>query len=408
MNQAAGIYLSIPFCKAKCSFCNFASDVFAASRMQGYIDRLCAEIRAARAVARSRGAAFPDSFDSIYFGGGTPSLLEPALFRQIFDCLRDEFAFTGMPEITVECAPGQLSDATLEELQRQGMNRLSFGVQSFVDRETSAVGRLHSPQDCLDELARVGRAGVGRLALDLIVGLPHQTAESWLHSVDQAITSGVEHVSVYMLEVDEDSRLGREALAHGSRYHAPHLPDEDAAADWYVAACERLADAGIEQYEISNFARTGGESRHNLKYWSRDPYLGFGLDAHSMLHTSASQTQAVRWANTSDFDAYLGSPSNNPLAARFVPSSKPEVDRVDEDAAFEETMFLGLRLNRGIDLDSVQAKFGISRVAAMLEGLRDVETAGLVEGQGNRLRLTDRGRMVSNEVFSRLLLQPAT
>ncbi len=407
MSQPAGVYLSVPFCKAKCSFCNFASDVFAASRMQAYVDRLCAEIRSARAIAQQRGAVLPDTLDTLYFGGGTPSLLEPALFRQLFDTLRAEFTFAAAPEITVECAPSQLSDATLEELQRQGMNRLSFGVQSFVDQESAAVGRLHTPQNCLDELARVSRAGVSRLALDLIVGLPHQTAESWLHSVDQAIASGVEHVSIYMLEVDEDSRLGREALAHGSRYHAPHLPDEDAAADWYLAACDRLSAAGISQYEISNFARPGGESRHNLKYWHRAPYIGFGLDAHSMLHAAGSRTKAIRWANSDDLDAYLGPDPANPLAARFQPSVEPEVDRIDEDAAFEETMFLGLRLIQGVDLDQIQADYGSARIQSMLEALREVEEAGLVERKGSRLQLTAKGRMISNEVFSRLLLTPA-
>ncbi len=186
-------------------------------------------------------------------------------------------------EITLECAPGQLSDETLAELLQQGMNRISFGVQSFVDRETAAVGRLHTEQQCEAELSRVRAAGVEEINIDLIAGLPHQTAQSWKYSVEQAIASGAPHVSVYMLEVDEESRLGREMLEKGSRYSASAVPSEDETAEWYQYACSALHAAGVPQYEISNFARPGHRSRHNLKYWQRQPYIGFGLDAHSML-----------------------------------------------------------------------------------------------------------------------------
>ena len=388
MSDSLGIYVSVPFCKAKCSFCNFASGVFAAERIDGYVGRLIEEMRGARAYAGTLGAELPALVDTVYFGGGTPSLLSPEVIARVFAGIRGEFAVASDAEITVECAPGQMSDAGLAAWQREGVDRLSFGVQSFVDRECAAVGRLHTGFECRDELRRMQAAGFERLGIDLIVGLPHQTFDSWHYSVQEAIASGVEHVSVYMLEVDEDSRLGREALAGGRRYGAGELPEEDRVADWYEAGCEWLADAGLKQYEISNFAREGGESRHNRKYWERKPYLGFGLDAHSMLRIGLG---GVRWANPEEMDAYVGL-----MGTRGF---ERVVDKVRKEAAFEETLFLGLRLVEGVDLAGLEAAFGMRP-----DGLEEMEAAGLVWVGGGRLRLTGRGRMASNEVFGRLLV----
>jgi oxygen-independent coproporphyrinogen-3 oxidase len=407
MNPPVGIYISVPFCKAKCTFCNFASGVFAADRMQRYVDRVCEEIRTARAGAGKIGALVSRQVDSIYFGGGTPSLLGPQQFRQIFGSLRDEFDLADNAEITLECAPGQLADDTLAELLQQGMNRISFGVQSFVDKETAAVGRLHTREECEAEIARVGAAGVSNINIDLIAGLPYQTEQSWQHSVEQAIGSGAPHVSVYMLEVDEESRLGKEMLAKGSRYHASDVPSEDETAEWYQQACDMLDGAGVHQYEISNFAREGRHSRHNLKYWQRQPYLGFGLDAHSMLLTGGG---AVRFANTDDLDAYLDDADMpDPFGLRQVSRamSAPEADVIGRDEAFEEALFLGLRLNEGVSLTELRDRFGDGMVRDAMPALREVEDAGLLEVLPDRVRLTSRGRMVSNEVFSRLLV-PAT
>src|SRR6266436_5292844 len=248
MAGPVGVYISVPFCKAKCTFCNFASGVFGAERMQQYVDRLCGEIRRSRAAAQNIAAALPRNVDTIYFGGGTPSLLSAQQFRQIFNHLRGEFDLANDAEITLECAPGQLSDETLDELLQQGMNRISFGVQSFVDRETAAVGRLHTQQQCETEFARVRAAGVDEINIDLIAGLPHQTAHSWRYSVDQAIATEVPHVSVYMLEVDDESRLGREMLEQGTRYGAMYVPSEDDTAAWYQQACTAFRAAGVQQY----------------------------------------------------------------------------------------------------------------------------------------------------------------
>jgi oxygen-independent coproporphyrinogen-3 oxidase len=340
----------------------------------------------------------PERVDTVFFGGGTPSLLSAEQMRRIFAALRGEFVVDQDAEVTLECAPGQLGEEALEELLRQGMNRMSFGVQSFVDREAAGVGRLHTRESCLKEIARVRAAGVSDVNVDLIVGLPHQTAESWRESVEVAIGSGVPHMSVYMLEVDEDSRLGREMLAEGTRYGAGATPSEDETAEWYGAACEWLEAAGIRQYEISNFARAGHGSLHNVKYWRREPYVGFGLDAHSMLRTGG--VDAVRWANGDDLEAYL--------AGRFEGrGSGFEGEVIGRERGFEEAMFLGLRMNEGVDLRVLRAEFGEGLVGDVRTALRDVREAGLVERDRDWVRLTARGRMASNEVFGRLLVVAA-
>ena len=407
MAGPVGIYISVPFCKAKCTFCNFASGVFGADRMERYVDRLCGEIRSSHAAAEGLAATLPRDVDTIYFGGGTPSLLSALQFQQIFQALRGEFEIASGAEITLECAPGQLASETLEELQRQGMNRISFGVQSFVDRETAAVGRLHTERDCETEFARVRAAGVEEINIDLIAGLPHQTEESWRYSVEHAIASGAPHISVYMLEVDDESRLGREMLEQGSRYSASAVPSEDESAEWYQRACVALNEAGVEQYEISNFARPGHRSRHNLKYWQRAPYRGFGLDAHSML---LANDKAVRFANTSDLEGYLADASKDTPFRVILPTEETaaaEVDVVGRSQAFEESLFLGLRLNEGVDLNRLRGEFGDVVLQEAMPALLEVRDAGLLELNSDSMRLTASGRMVSNEVFSRLLVASA-
>ena len=403
MHNTLGLYISIPFCKAKCTFCNFASDAFAPARMDRYVDRLCAEIASARTMAASLTAQLPDTVDTLYFGGGTPSLLEPRHIDQIFAVIKSEFTFTLNPEITLEAAPGQLTPTSLEAFQREHLNRVSLGVQSFIDRESFAIGRLHTRRICLDEISRLRAAGIKNFNLDLIAGLPHQTESSWQYSLDEAIKAEVPHISVYMLEVDEHSRLGAEILAHGARYGAATVPTDDQSAALYQLACDRLNAAGISQYEISNFARPGHQSRHNLKYWLRHPYLGFGLDAHSMLLTADA---AVRFSNTDNLDLYSAdSPSALPLYRSPLPP--PEVDRISETQAFEESLFLGLRLNAGVNLNQLRANFGASPCNEISLTIEELITAGLLASTQDTIALTDRGRMLSIEVFSRLLLTPA-
>jgi oxygen-independent coproporphyrinogen III oxidase len=431
-----GLYVSVPFCKTKCSYCNFASDVFSKAAYQNYVRRLIEDVNGARKLASNLGCALDDAADSIYLGGGTPSILDGEQLRRVFSALRGEFAITPGAEITVECAPGTITPALIEILLRCGVNRVSLGVQSFVDREAQAVGRLHKRGVVIEEIGRLRAEGIVDINVDLIAGLPHQTAESWRYSVEEAIATGVPHVSVYMLEVDNDSRLGRELIAGGTRYHAHFVPDDGATADFYLAACDFLERAGISQYEISNFAKTAGESSHNLKYWTRRPYIGFGVDAHSMVETRtaaasavkavseeadntrapkrstaaiqeqaccrpgcyaaqsesliAGECRAVRFATPDSLDAYM--------------NRKPhEVMRVSSRAALEEEFFLGLRLNRGIELEAIRAKFGQDAINAAVPAIDECLRDGLLEQPNETLRLTARGRLFSNEVFARFI-----
>jgi oxygen-independent coproporphyrinogen-3 oxidase len=403
MHAPVGLYLSVPFCKAKCSFCNFASDAFAPGSMDSYVDRLCEEIRGVRVRASKIGARLEREADSVYFGGGTPSLLSDAQFRRIFEALRGEFGLAADAEMTLECAPGQLAEETLEELLRQGVNRVSLGVQSFIDREAQAVGRLHTGVECEAEVARLGAAGVKDIGVDLIAGLPHQTETSWGESVQRAIQSRVTHVSLYMLEVDEDSRLGREVLAGGGRYGAAQVPSEDDAAALYELGCELLDAGGIRQYEISNFARDGHRSRHNMKYWRRMPYIGFGLDAHSMLPT---ELRVARFRNTDDLDIYLGAAAG-PFEIMRGESGAEHLEFVSGEAAFEESLFLGLRMNEGVRMDALREEFGSVMLDGVMPSLLEAQDAGLVVVDEQVVRLTARGRMASNEVFSRVLASTA-
>jgi oxygen-independent coproporphyrinogen-3 oxidase len=377
--------------------------VFGAERMDTYVDRLCVEIADAPGRAAGMRAEVPRAVDSVYLGGGTPSLLSAEQVGQVIAVLRREFDIAKDAEVTLECAPGQLGDETLDTLMRAGMNRVSFGVQSFVDSEARAVGRLHTRDMCIEEIERLRRGGVNDINVDLIVGLPGQTEETWRESVQVTLASGVPHISLYMLEVDEDSRLGREMLAAGARYSAAKVPDEDAIAEWYGVACEWLESAGVRQYEISNFAREGHRSRHNMKYWRRQPYLGFGLDAHSMLR---SGTDVVRFANTSELDMYLADTQKGRVLPMLGVGA--EVERVGRKEQFEEALFLGLRVNEGVSLAELRSEFGIALVDFIREPEDEIVAAGLMTRDGERIRLTARGRMASNEVFSRLLVVPAS
>ena len=383
MMERLGIYVSVPFCQAKCSFCNFASGVGGAAEIEAYTGRLCDEIAAIEEVAAGLGAILPRHVDTVYFGGGTPSLLEPEQLRRIFTALRGEFSIDAEAEITMEAAPGQIADDLLDAALGLGVNRVSLGVQSFVDRESTSVGRSHTQAECIAEMRRLRAAGVREIGADLIAGLPYQNMQSWEHSLCTAVQLAKEgsltHLSVYMFEVDEDSRLGREVLGGGARMHAPRVPAEDEAAAMYERACGLLGDTGFAQYEISNFAWQGmaHESRHNRKYWERAPYAGFGLDAHSML---TCERGVIRFANPDALAAYGQQPR--------------EVTRVSAAEAHEEEIFLGLRLSEGVPARLIEG--------TEFEGLVD---GGLMAIEHDRAKLTVRGRMVSNEVFGRLLEQ---
>lgn len=422
--MALGLYISVPFCRTKCSFCNFASDVFSKSAYENYVARLLEDIANSHQLSSGLGCVREEIADSVYLGGGTPSILESAQLLRIFEVVREKFEITSDAEITVECAPSTLTPTLIETLQQCGVNRVSLGVQSFVDQEAKSVGRLHKRATVLEEITRLREAGLDNINIDLIAGLPYQTAESWAFSVSETIATGVPHASVYMLEVDDESRLGSELIAGGARYHAHFVPDDDATADFYQQACDMLQASGMAQYEISNFARRGFESRHNLKYWTRQPYVGFGVDAHSLLYRqgerrASSPVQTGTLARSQDNGTgareNIEIEAESCLAIRFATPDSLEaymnrvpltLAPVSEQAAIEESFFLGLRLNRGLDLEALSFPEVHEQESAVWESaIRDCVRDGLLERQGTTVRLTAQGRLLSNEVFARFLVE---
>jgi oxygen-independent coproporphyrinogen-3 oxidase len=396
-SETLGLYISIPFCRSKCAYCNFASGVYPDSVQVRYVDRLVEDLAAVRAWAERMGVELPRRVDTVYLGGGTPSLLAPELVTRFFAAMRTEFNLDSNAEITVECAPGQLAGETLEALQAAGMNRASLGVQSFIDQEARVSGRRHGRAVALDEIQRLREAGISNLNVDLIAGLAGQTLASWEESLAMLAGSGVPHASIYMFEVDEDSRLGREVLAYGTRFHADLVPTDDAMARMYEVAIERLKQAGLDQYEISNFCRPGRESRHNLRYWQRRPYLGVGLDASSML-VGAPSADSRSWKAS-----VLRSTTSDEMKAFLAGSELVETTWLTPEQQYEEAWFLGLRLNVGVEVAALEREFGPATAASALKVVRRLAEDGLVVFDGQRVRLTARGRLLSNEVFQEFL-----
>jgi oxygen-independent coproporphyrinogen-3 oxidase len=400
--NALGLYISIPFCRSKCTYCNFASGVYPAGEHERYVERLLCDLQSAGEWARQAQVELPRRVDTVYLGGGTPSLLAPDLIARLFAAMRSEFDFDPDSEITVECAPGQIADATLEALAAVGVNRVSLGVQSFIDREARTSGRLHSRTIVDQDLRRLRAAGIANLNVDLIAGLAGQSFASWQESLEALVDSGVPHASIYMLEVDQDSRLGREMLAGGARYHAGLVPSDDAIAQMYIQAIERLARAGLAQYEISNFCRPGFASVHNLRYWRRRPYLGLGLDASSMLRAASHGSELTETLPV------LRSKSTDDLAAFFLASEPQEFTWLSPASQLEEAWFLGLRLNSGVRVADLEHEFSLAAVAPALEVVSRLEESGLLLSAGGSVRLTTRGQLLSNDVFQEFLgLAPA-
>lgn len=392
-SDALGLYLSVPYCRSKCTFCNFASGVYPASEHARYVDRLIADLAAARPWADRMGVHLPRRVDTVYLGGGTPSLLAPELLARLFADLRAEFDVAPDAEITVECAPGQIAEPTLQAMADLGVNRVSMGVQSFIDREAQVSGRLHSRAIVEEDVRRLLAAGIANLNLDLIAGLAGQTPASWDESLAALIETGVPHASVYMLEVDEDSRLGREMLSGGIRYYAEKVPPDDTIAEMYTRAIEKLGQAGLAQYEISNFCRPGFASRHNLRYWQRRPYLGLGLDASSALFAAEEDSERflLRSKTTDDLTAFLAAPE--PVETAWL----------SPVAQHEEAWFLGLRLNAGVNVAALQREFGAEPVAQAMEVVARLAGDGLLTSDGKRVRLTAQGQLLSNDVFQEFL-----
>jgi len=322
--------------------------------------------------------------DTIYIGGGTPSLLDPGLLGSILDTIPASFA-TELREVTLEADPETVTTTKAAAWVAAGINRISFGVQSFCDEELQAAGRMHRRADVYRAVPILREAGIQSISFDLIAGLPRQTAASWKRSLDELIALAPEHVSIYLLEVDEGSRLGAELLRGGTRYTAGAVPSEDQMAEFYELACDDLRGARYHHYEISNWARPGFASLHNLKYWRREPYLGFGAGAHSF-----SGTQ--RWANAHDPAQYAGAVQNGRLPVEQHETLTP-------DSALEEELFLGLRQLDGINVASLEQRYGVT----LGPRFAPLALAGLIERNGDIVRLVPNRVSVSNEVFVELM-----
>jgi len=385
-----GIYIQVPFCQTRCTYCNFHTGVVSSDRFAPYATAVCHEIREHRSFHKTAGIDLREEFsraivDTVYIGGGTPSLLDPVHLDSMIGSIRGAFV-CDLREITLEADPETITTDKARGWALSGINRVSFGVQSFVDAELVAAGRMHRRADIYRAVRILREAGISNISFDLIAGLPQQTRESWAQSLAELSTVEPQHVSVYILEVDEGSRLGREVLSGGKRYGAGAVPTDDEMATFYEAAGKVLGDAGYHHYEISNWAKPGSESAHNLKYWRREPYLGFGAGAHSF---SGSQ----RWANAHDAAAYAQSIN----AERRLPIESLET--VSPGQALDEELFLGLRQLDGINLKEIEAAYG-----ADLQGkISSLQKAGLVERQGDVIKLAPGKISVSNEAFVQLL-----
>src|SRR6266571_2976485 len=355
-----GIYVQVPFCQTKCTYCNFHTGVVASSRFAPYVEAVCREIRGHREFLGAAGIAWGNGVagrehsqewlchellvDTVYIGGGTPSLLEPVHLRNILDVIRETFA-GNLEEVTLEADPETIEAGKAAAWVQAGINRVSFGLQSFADKELMAAGRMHRRADIYRAAPILREAGIRNISFDLIAGLAHQTKESWRRSLEELAAMGPEHVSVYLLEVDEGSRLGKELLQGGGKYSAGAVPSEDEMAEFYEMAQEALGAAGYHHSEISNSAKPGFESRHNLKYWRREPYRGFGAGAHSFSGTE-------RWANAHDAAAYVAAVQGGQLPIE-------QRERLTAESALEEEFFLGLRQLDGIDVARIERKYGL-------------------------------------------------
>ncbi len=387
--KALGIYVQVPFCQTKCTYCNFHTGVVSAARFAPYVQCVCEEIGRHREFYAAAGVDLPAGIadavvDTIYIGGGTPSLLDAAHLRGIVDAIRGNFV-AELREVTLEADPETVTEEKAAAWVAAGINRVSFGVQSFCDEELQAAGRMHRRADVYRAAAILRAAGIENVSFDLIAGLPKQTRGSWRESLDSLVKLVPEHVSVYLLEVDEGSRLGGEIFRGGKRYSAGDVPSDDDMAEFYETACSVLRAAGYEHYEISNWAKPGFASRHNLKYWRREAYLGFGAGAHSFSGTE-------RWANVHDAAGYV-----NAVMAGRLPVEQHEV--LTAESALEEELFLGLRQLEGIDLERIERQYGVSLDSRFAR----LTSAGLIEREGSVARLAPERISVSNEVFVELM-----
>ena len=375
---SAGLYVHIPFCESLCLYCDFYSKIGSTSEIERFLDSLAKE-------AALLGREYPGyRYDTVFLGGGTPSILEPGQIRRLFDSLHCAMIISDSAEITIECNPSSLSSELLETYKAIGINRISLGVQSFDDRHLRRLGRIHTSEEALTAFETVRRCGFDNVSLDLIYGLPDQTLDQWASDLEKAIELDPEHISAYNLIIEDQTPFG-ELYKWGEL----NLPLDSIQGDMYAALNERLKMAGYVRYEISNFGKPGFECRHNLKYWRLEPYIGLGPAAVSF-------DFARRWKNKPDLDSYLSSLESGQPAPRETEELTPEKIR-------EEYIMLSLRLAEGLSLDEMRVRFGYDLFRERGEALRALESNGLVAIDGDRVRLADKGLFISDEIIVRLI-----
>ncbi len=374
-----GLYVHVPYCSVRCSYCDFYLVTVRGRDLGAYVEALCGEIASVRPPLLGRAS------DTVHFGGGTPSHLTAGAVGRVLEAIRRSFALVPNAEIALEVNPEDVDEARIGAWESRGINRLSIGVQCLDDRLLNLMRRPHDALRALQAVQLARQSPIRSIGVDLILGLPGQDHAGVLQGVGRVIDLGVDHVSLYLLEVHEKTLLGRE-IALGRRA----AMEEDALASMYEAAADRLLAGGFEHYEISNFARPGHRSRHNLKYWTDEDYLGFGPSAHSY-------ALGRRWSNAARLDAYIAGRGSG-------------IERVEEGPSrarrAAEALIAGLRLSEGVDLAALRGRYGSGFAWPSGGTIEELTGAGLLERDGDRLRLTRRGRLVSNAVLERLLPVP--
>jgi oxygen-independent coproporphyrinogen III oxidase len=368
-----GLYIHVPFCAAICNYCNFNRGLFESGLKDRYLSALEQEIRTSPHVGAPA--------DTIFFGGGTPSLLEPAEIARIIGACRDSFDIAAGAEVTLETNPETCTTERMRGFREAGVNRVSFGVQSFRDDELARLGRIHSAARAREAVREARAAGMDNISLDLMMWLPQQTPVHWRHNVESLIEASPEHASLYLLELYPNAPL-KEDMARSGWSLAP----DDDAADMYLWSMERLDRAGYQQYEISNVARPGLASRHNLKYWQDGAWIGFGCGAHST-------RDGVRWKNVSGTEDYV----NRIGTHQSVIGERRELTR---DVQLEDALFTGLRLAEGIDMERIGARYGKDVWKTFGGALQPSLDAGLAIREGVQLRLTREGMLLANEILA--------
>ena len=374
MNQA-GIYIHVPFCRSRCSYCDFATGKYEADLAERYVGTLAKETKSFSEEAKQ-------PVDTIYFGGGTPSLLNAAQLDTLLTSVRECFTVSPVAEITMEMNPGTVTPEKLVDFKTLGVNRASFGAQTFNDSELARLGRSHTAQETRQTFRYLRDAGFDNVSFDLIAGLPGQTLEGWTGNLDEAFALGPEHLSFYLLEVHQGT-----PLADHIRRGIQPKPDEDLAAEMYEIMLERAAATGFEHYEISNLSLPGYQSRHNTKYWTGAPYYGFGCSAHSY------DGEFRRWANERDIGRYLKMIEQDNCAV----VEEIELKQHDRQA---EAVFLGLRMMNGFSIEQYREHFGADIRETHATDLARFCEAGLIELNGGMVKLTRAGALMSNEVFA--------